>query len=358
MKRVNIIGAGISGLIAAINLAKAGKEVKVYEKNKNVGGRFHGDFQGLENWSNKEDVLEALQRMNVDINFTFSPRYEQEVYDSDSNQTFIHSDKPIYYLVRRGHFDDTLDSGLRRQAEGLGVEIIFGKCIRHPEELNGNAYVVVASGPKRAVAVARGVTFDTTMKDKSVLVLDDSVAPQGYAYLLTWNGRGTISTFMCNGKSNGSSNINSYFERTLQRFREIGDSDIQNPRRFGGIGDFSLKQSATCYGSLFTGEAAGFQDYLWGFGMRYAFTSGYLAARSLIEEVDYDKLWKREFQGMLRTSVMNRVAFERMGNNGYKKLIQKASSDVMGFLGDLYNLSLFKRFIYPFVRIINRRGLK
>lgn len=61
MKQIKILGAGISGLTAAINLAKAGYKVDVYERNKDVGMRFGGDLQGLENWSDKEDVLEMLR---------------------------------------------------------------------------------------------------------------------------------------------------------------------------------------------------------------------------------------------------------------------------------------------------------
>lgn len=37
MKSVKILGAGISGLTAAINLAKAGYDVKVFEKNSDAG---------------------------------------------------------------------------------------------------------------------------------------------------------------------------------------------------------------------------------------------------------------------------------------------------------------------------------
>lgn len=57
MKSIKILGAGISGLTAAINLAKAGYKVDVFEKNKDVGVRFGGDLQGLENWSERERIF-------------------------------------------------------------------------------------------------------------------------------------------------------------------------------------------------------------------------------------------------------------------------------------------------------------
>jgi predicted NAD/FAD-dependent oxidoreductase len=45
---IRILGVRLAGLSAAINLAKAGYEVDVFEKTKFVAGRFHGDIQGLE----------------------------------------------------------------------------------------------------------------------------------------------------------------------------------------------------------------------------------------------------------------------------------------------------------------------
>ncbi|MBI5892882.1 MAG: NAD(P)-binding protein [Deltaproteobacteria bacterium] len=44
-KEIEIVGAGPAGIVAAINLAKAGCKVTVYEEKSEVGHRFHGDFQ-------------------------------------------------------------------------------------------------------------------------------------------------------------------------------------------------------------------------------------------------------------------------------------------------------------------------
>ncbi len=52
-RTIKIAGAGISGLTAAIVLARAGYRVKVYERMNEVGKRFNGDFQGLMNWGFK-----------------------------------------------------------------------------------------------------------------------------------------------------------------------------------------------------------------------------------------------------------------------------------------------------------------
>lgn len=69
---IKILGAGISGLSAAINLAKAGYEVEMFESRGDSGARFKGDLQGLENWSSKKDVLKDLKAMNLKLNFDYN----------------------------------------------------------------------------------------------------------------------------------------------------------------------------------------------------------------------------------------------------------------------------------------------
>ncbi len=66
---VTVIGAGPAGLACAIALARAGRSVVVREWHRDVGTRFHGDYQGLENWSATQDVLDELRAAGIETTF-------------------------------------------------------------------------------------------------------------------------------------------------------------------------------------------------------------------------------------------------------------------------------------------------
>ena len=67
MDSVHIMGAGLSGLAAAIVLAKGGKDVHVHDIREDSGARFDGDFQALENWSMDDDFFDQLVSWGFDI---------------------------------------------------------------------------------------------------------------------------------------------------------------------------------------------------------------------------------------------------------------------------------------------------
>ena len=102
-KAVKILGSGPSGLSAAIILAKAGYNVEVYEKNDDVGKKYFGDFQGLENWTSREDVLDIFKKVRIEINFDCNPVKEITFTDGNRKQKRDFG-KPVFYLVKRGCF--------------------------------------------------------------------------------------------------------------------------------------------------------------------------------------------------------------------------------------------------------------
>ena len=302
-----ISGAGPAGLAAAITLAKSGRPVEVFERRSHVGSRFHGDYQGLENWSIKRDVLGELGDFGIEPDFTGPPFSAGRLYNPRLIYKDIRLKRTMFYLVKRGPGPDTLDSALERQAQRLGVTITYNQ--RLPDEQAD----IIATGPRDPRAVAAGVTFKTDHKDFACVAVGDTVAPQGYAYLLIANGQGTMATVLFTQFERASDCL----ARTIDLFMKQLHLETSNCQRWGGYGTFGTPTTAIKGQSLLVGEAAGFQDFLFGFGIRSAMLSGCLAAQSIITGENFDMLWRRRLQRQIRSSNVNRNLYARLGNIAY-----------------------------------------
>lgn len=348
---IAVCGAGPAGLAAALTIAKQGRQAVVYERHADVGHRFHGDFQGIENWTSSGDVLEELAALGIEATFEYMPFREVVLYDPDGREYNVRASDPFFYIVRRGAEAGTLDNALKEQALSLGVPIHFNTPCSHLP--NGG---IVAQGPHRADAIAVGYVFETEQADGAFGVLSERLAPKAYAYLLINAGRGTLATCLFEDFHNERD----YLERTVAFFHDRVGVVMKNARRFGGSGNFLVPHTA-CKGSiLYAGETAGFQDFFAGFGMRYAMISGHLAARALLtgRPQEYDSLWQRHFGGLLRASVVNRYLYAMLGDGGYRWFARGLARtiDPRARLRRLYAPSFWKALIYPVAqRAVMRR---
>lgn len=337
---VTIVGAGPAGLACAIVLARAGRRVTVREWHRTVGARFHGDFQGLENWSEEDDILDELARHGIGVNFDCHPVSEAVAFDTWGASHRVRSDKPLCYLIHRGREDGSLDRGLLCQALEAGAEVRFEDRVEH---ISGLA--VLSAGPRVADVIAVGYVFETDLPDGNWVCFDNSLAPLGYSYLLVHDGRGTVASCMFTDFKREAE----YVARTVAVFRDRVGLEMRNPSRFGGFGNFRLPRTAMQGGHLVIGEQAGFQDALLGFGLRYAIRSGILAARSLTEGADYTRLWRKELLPQLRVSVANRFLFNTVGERGWRWMLahRLRGVDTRGRLRRLYQPSFMTRLLFP-----------
>ncbi|HTQ80045.1 MAG TPA: NAD(P)/FAD-dependent oxidoreductase [Thermoanaerobaculia bacterium] len=341
---LTVVGAGPAGLAVAILAAKAGRKVVVHERHRDVGSRFHGDFQGLENWSSEIDALDELRSLGIEPSFDAIPRREQVAFGPDGRRHTFRSARPFYYLLRRGDGPGTLDRSLKEQALAAGVEIRFGDVVRHPP-----AGGVVAWGPRRADILAVGYLFETDLEDGSFAILDDRLAPGGYGYLLVHGGQATLATCLFSDFHNEAR----YLERTVEILAEKLGFAMRRPRRFGGVGNFHLLHPSPSGHIYWTGEAAGIQDALWGFGIRYALRSAQLAAAFDLDgdPESYHRAWEERIGGYLRTSLLNRYGCNLAGKWGYLWILRQLSRsrDPRRYLQRLYAPALWKRALLPLV---------
>lgn len=312
---LEIVGAGPSGLSAALAARAHGAAVTVYEKRPDVGARFHGDFQGLENWTSSTDVLAELEHSGIRVDFAHTPVYEIVCFDPRGASHRLQSTAPIFYLVRRGREAGTLDQALKTQALEAGVTLRFGE--RRRQIANGG---VVAEGPHRADVIAAGYVFETDMTNGCYAAVSDRLAPAGYSYLLVDQGRGTVATCLFDHFHDERK----YLAATVEFFERHAGLRWLSARRFGGSGNFERVQRTVFGKRRYVGEAAGFQDALFGFGLRYALISGHLAGRARGAAETYDREWRVRLQGLNAASLCNRWLYHRLGDRGRRWVIERA----------------------------------
>ncbi len=305
---VRIAGGGPSGLTAAIVLAKAGHTVEVFERRTVCGARFGGDLQGLENWSSPVDVLDEIRALGIPIDFDAAP-FTKGIQTDGRTDDIIRFDRPAFYLVKRGDVPGSLDRAFAREATAVGVHLRFGQACP-----DGTADIV-ATGPRGRApfAIDAGIVFETDAPDCAIALLNDNAAPGGYAYLLITNGYGCCCTMLFDDFPS----IHARFAQVRSILLEQRGITVRNPRPVGGLGHVRADGDWLDGSASRVGEAAGLQDFLWGFGIRLAMQSGALAARALMQTADYRALAQAKFGPTLRIGATNRWLWERAGGGHY-----------------------------------------
>ncbi|MFY9268182.1 MAG: NAD(P)/FAD-dependent oxidoreductase [Candidatus Manganitrophaceae bacterium] len=347
-RKIKVAGAGPSGLTAAIVLARSGIDVELHEMRHAVGNRFIGDFQVIENMSREEDALEMLKRFGLSANFFLRPLRQACFFDDRLRPRRVESRRPFAYAIQRGSEGETLDRGLMAQALAAGAKICYQSRIK-PEEAD-----IVATGPATPDGLAKEMTFTTSLPDTIWVLFDMRLSPGGYSYLFVLDGR---ATFGC-AITRDFPRMDDCFDRSFQRFCEITKIPIQNERTAYSRMNFSLKESAEVNGRPFVGEAGGFQDYLFGLGIRYALTTGYAAAESLLKGISYDRLWKEALGPAQEISLVNRFLYERGGRLGLRFFIHQAGrADFQDYLLGWHRPRWWKGLFLPLIkRGWRRRG--
>ncbi|MBI4534649.1 MAG: NAD(P)-binding protein [Ignavibacteriae bacterium] len=321
---VKIAGAGLSGLTAALVLARHGYQVEVRERKSRLLPSSGPHTEGIRNYKTI-DALDELAEVGFDIrpfstiNTTIrrSPRFMNVLRG------------PAHYLFMRGTDEQTVDQVLFHRTKELGVHFRFGV------ESDPMDCDIIATGPPKDGfnILGAGYTFSAEGGHLDMhtahALFDNEVAPAGY--LVVTPGLRFHSIYSVSWKD-------FQYERLLART----ESALQIPwiRQILGRSRWTGKILGRAYfardpishavrgDALVVGEAAGFQDAVAGFGFRHAVLSGALAALAIIGGKDYRELLRAAFGNEFEQAYRFRQWLDSATNDDYDSMINSLGLEI------------------------------
>ncbi len=143
-KDINIVGAGLAGLVAGTNLARAGFNVKISEAKPNIGG----DMRYADSTLMHAETLEAFT--GVALRDVLEPWTYTRVWAYGKRYEFPMPARSQSFTCERGCGEMSLDNHLYRQALDAGVDVEFGHRLSKEELQDLPPGSIVATGLNRA----------------------------------------------------------------------------------------------------------------------------------------------------------------------------------------------------------------
>jgi flavin-dependent dehydrogenase len=337
---IRILGCGISGLSAGINLSLDGENVKIYEKKEGIGGFFsQAHIQAVRNYRNffKEDVIKFFKKeCRLDIKKCYHPIYKLRRYGpTGGSYLSMNGNKPILYSIMRGKISYSLDNELLTQARKNGVKVVFGSKEKkeHCE--------VIATGPQYRDFQGYGVTYSDegqVIADEAKMFFNNDFAPRGYGYILPFGKKYVTCAVFINSKY-ANQNIKRYYENFIEyldRIKVNVEGKIVSVD--SGFGHYNLHINFLANGKKYVGVAAGLLTADYGLATKNALLSGYLAAKSITKGLSYNELIKKSIYPELSRSYLKRYLINTYTN---AKLSKKFSEEIKKYKNEPKNVNSF-----------------
>ncbi|UCD84772.1 MAG: NAD(P)-binding protein [Deltaproteobacteria bacterium] len=140
-EKINILGAGLSGMVAAIDLARQGYEVTVLDRAARIGGSetLHPSVHGTP--VKKERTWNYV---GIDLSPCFHPVQDVRFYYGSNGYRIPPDGIYEVYAVERGNRESSLDSFIYQKAQEADVRFEFSRDIKSHRELPAGS--IIASG--------------------------------------------------------------------------------------------------------------------------------------------------------------------------------------------------------------------
>jgi flavin-dependent dehydrogenase len=331
-------------LAAAITLARAGRAVEVRELRSDVGGKFHGNLQLLTNYPDSRDAGDELVELLGATPVRLWQQRSARLYGPSGKATEATCSEAFGYLVQRGPGELALDGALKHAALDAGVSLRFSERV-----LPGEA-AIVATGGSGVQGVAREWFGETSLPDGFNVVFDNRLCPGGFGYLLVAEGHTVIGAAVVKHHQR----IAESFKKMALWFEEnAGAPHVEKHTLVGALDLMLGADDPQMEAPLYVGEAGGFADFLFGFGIRLALQSGKLAAECMLDGKPFGAAREAFFGDRFEASLVNRFLYETGGHAAYRFFLRKARSTEFRRIGrDFYTPTFAKRMLLPVVKAL------
>jgi flavin-dependent dehydrogenase len=186
-KEILIVGAGLSGLVAGINLARDGYDVRILEAKKKIGA----NAAYIDSTYIRPENIRAFS--GVDIGQALDPWERTKIYAYGRAYDIINPEKIGACTVERGEGSASLDNILYQQALAAGVTVELGSIVKPRDIRDLPPGSIIATGlsadvfralniPSRPFYCYLGTSRIASTDTKVIVYFDSFTREYGYYF--------------------------------------------------------------------------------------------------------------------------------------------------------------------------------
>lgn len=320
--KIAIIGAGIAGLSCALEFEKYGIQATIYEKNSYIGEQYQHVGACLKIAA--RSIGDPLSYLKNKFGLEIKPitKISSIIHYSPNKTTEIKGDHG-YFLNRS---IDREDIKVQIYSKLKNPKILFNTYGNYEELSKKNDYVIVADG-QNSIPNELGCWSDWVNTQVKCAVIVGDFNPNtlkiwinklycknGYAYLTPFNNKKASLVLVVTDIP--TNEIDQYWELfwSIENLKYSIIEEVNLTHNSGHVYPSKIDNI------LFIGNSVGAIDPFLGFGVLSSVITGIMAAQSILENKDYDKLicntLKVNFQ-----LFQFRIALNNVKNKDYDKMI-------------------------------------
>jgi len=297
MAEITVVGAGLSGLVAAINCVRSGHDVTVLERYERVGGK--SEYQPrVDGTALRPELLgEFIGVALGPPQINACARFPIILY---GKELALNPARCSLSLVERGSRSTSLDSYLYEVALGEGVKFEFGWKLRSQADLSDlPPNSIIATGINAEPFKLLGIPYTSLVGYHTVVRYDGPPTAivwfdhytKDYAFFLSSND---VATAMYMNHPQVDESGYCKWRRLFPQQSGVG----VECKDFGpvelAVGTRRFKNQNLFYGDkILAGTLAGVQDPFWSFGVHSSLISGRIAALAVDDRARAGELFNQ-----------------------------------------------------------------